>query len=106
MFNIFKNKSKNSININEIDEILDNIELIDIREPYEYQNGSIKKAKNIPMSNLLEKPDKYLNKKNQYYILCQSGMRSARTTQFLQKQGFDVVNVSGGIGSYRGMNRK
>lgn len=34
--------------------------------------------------------------------MCQSGGRSARACSSLKKQGFDVVNVSGGIGSYAG----
>lgn len=38
--------------------------------------------------------------------MCQSGGRSSRTTKLLEKQGYNVVNVSGGMGSYVGSKRK
>jgi rhodanese-related sulfurtransferase len=89
-----------------MDNLIGSIELIDIREPYEYKSGSIKTAKNIPMGNLLGQPDRFLNKDKTYYIMCQSGARSSRTCSILTKQGFDVINVSGGMGSYVGSKRK
>ena len=48
------------------------------------------------MGNLLIEPEKYMSKDKTYYIICQSGARSARTVDALTKQGFDVVNVSNG----------
>ena len=106
MFGFFKKDEGKVINVNDIDNLIGKVELIDIREDYEYKGGSIKSAKNIPMGNLLNEPDKYLNKNKEYYIMCQSGGRSARTCNSLIKQGFDVVNVSGGMGSYVGTKRK
>lgn len=94
------------IHVNDIDNLIGSIELIDIREPYEYQSGSIKTAKNIPMGSLLDDPNKYLRKDKTYYLLCQSGARSGMTTKRLTKQGFEVINVAGGIGSYVGNKRK
>lgn len=38
--------------------------------------------------------------------MCQSGARSGRTTKKLAKQGFTVINVAGGMGSYSGKKRK
>ncbi|SFD12286.1 rhodanese-like domain-containing protein [Clostridium uliginosum] len=105
MFGFKKNDGK-VINVNDIDNLIENIELIDIRETYEYKGGSLKTAKNIPMGELLNEPNKYLNKHKKYYIMCQSGGRSARTCSSLTKQGFDVINVAGGMGSYVGTKRK
>lgn len=106
MFEFLKGNSGKVINVNDIDNLVGKVELIDIREDYEYKGGSIKSARNIPMDQLLNEPDKYLNKNKEYYIMCQSGGRSARTCSSLTKQGFDVVNVSGGMGSYVGTRRK
>ena len=106
MFGLFNKNSGKVINVNDIDNLIGKINLIDIREPYEYRTGSIKSAKNIPMGDLLEEPDKYLEKDKEYHILCQSGGRSARACNKLTGLGFDVVNVAGGVGSYAGSKRK
>ena len=54
MLEIFKGSENQVINVNEIDNLLGKIQLIDIREPYEYNEGSIKTAKNIPMNTLIK----------------------------------------------------
>jgi rhodanese-related sulfurtransferase len=88
--------------VNELDRMLNDISLIDIREPYECAHASIKNSKNIPMNQLLAAPDKYLNKDKKYYIMCQSGGRSSNAVTVLNRAGFDVVNVKGGMSSYTG----
>lgn len=106
MFDFFKKDDSKVINVNELDNLIGKVELIDIREAYEYKMGSLKTAKNIPMEKLLSNPEKYIMKNKTYYIMCQSGGRSQRTTRALKKQGFDVINVAGGMGSYMGSKRK
>lgn len=105
MFGILKKDSKNVIHVNDMEDLIGKVELIDIREPYEYKTGSIRNAKNIPMVNLLKEPTKYLSKDKPYYIMCQSGGRSTRTCKELMKQGYNVINVAGGMGSYVGTKR-
>lgn len=105
MFSLFQQAAVNSIHVNEIDTMINDITLIDIREPYEYAGGHIRTARNIPMGNLMSQPDKYLDKNKKYYIMCQSGGRSTSTVNALFKAGYDVVNVKGGMGSYQGKNR-
>ena len=99
MFNFFGRETVKSVHVNDLEQ------LIDIREPYEFAGGSIKTAKNIPMGELLAAPEKYITKDKTYYIVCQSGGRSAQAASVLAKQGYDVVNVSGGVGSYAGAQR-
>jgi len=106
MFEFLKKENVKVINVNDIDNLIGKVDLIDIREDYEYKGGSIKSAKNIPMGNLLNEPDKYLKKNKEYYIMCQSGGRSGRACNTLTKKGFNVTNVSGGMGSYVGAKRK
>jgi rhodanese-related sulfurtransferase len=98
------NKEKN-IKVSELDNLIGKINLVDVRETYEFKNGSIKSAKNIPMGQLVNEPNKYLDKDNTYYIICESGARSARTSNYLARQGFDVINVLGGVSSYDGKNK-
>ena len=105
MFDFFRRDDSKVINVNDMDNLIGKVELIDIREPYEYKSGSLKTAKNIPMVNLLANPKKYLSKDKIYYIMCQSGARSGSATRTLIKQGFNVINVGGGIGSYAGSKK-
>lgn len=106
MFGFFKTNNTKVMNINDIDSLDKNSKLIDIRERGEYKTGSLKTAKNIPMGDILTSPEKYMDKDKTYYIFCQSGGRSGRACAKLSKQGYDVVNLSGGIGSYVGTYRK
>lgn len=106
MFDLFKKNSNETIHVNDMDDLIGKVELIDIREPYEYQSGSLKTARNIPMGELLNQPEKYMINEKKYYIVCQSGGRSAKAVNVLAKQGFQVVNVAGGVGSYVGTKRK
>lgn len=101
MFSIF-NKKYNSVNVNSIESNLKGINLIDVREPYEYKVKHVPYAKNIPMDKLLADPSKYLNKEKEYHIICQSGARSSRVCSVLSRDGFKVVNISGGTSTYRG----
>ena len=106
MFSLFEKSSGTSIHVNELDQIQEEINLIDIREPYECAHGCHKKARNIPMGQLMASPNQYLEKSQKYYIVCQSGGRSSNVVSALQRAGYDVINVKGGMGSYTGRNMK
>jgi len=105
MFGLFGKEPVKSVNVNDLDKLIGKIELLDIRERYEFVEGSIKTARNIPMGDLLTSPEKYLTKDETYYMLCLSGARSSRTAASLAKQGYKVINVSGGMSSYAGTKR-
>lgn len=102
MFGFFKNKSMNSIDVNDLDSASGYLELIDIREPNEYKSGHLPKAKSIPMNKILSETEKYLEQSKEYYIICHTGSRSSRTCKMLKQKGFNVINVSGGTSRYKG----
>lgn len=102
MFSFMPRNTVKSIDVNEMGNLFGKAELIDIREPYEYEDGHLPTAKNIPMGTILSSPEKYLDKTKEYHIICQSGARSSRTCGILKEYGFNIVNVSGGTGRYRG----
>lgn len=89
-----------SVEMKDVKYLADKSCIIDIREPYELNQGYIEGARNIPMGILLMDPDNYLDKKEKYYIVCQSGGRSGRACMMLAAKGFDVVNVIGGMYAY------
>ena len=73
------------------------INLIDIREHYLYNRGTIKGAKNIPYSLLKRMPDKYLLKDEVYYFFCENGILSKELKEALNKRGYHIINVKEGF---------
>lgn len=106
MFGLFKSSDVKRIHVNDMDDLIGKVDLIDIREQYEYKGGTLRTAKNIPMMDLISGASKYLDKDKTYYIMCQSGNRSRQCCNVLSKQDYDVVDVTGGYGSYVGTKRR
>ena len=82
-----------SIQMKQLKEKLGQVALIDVREEDEYLEGHVPTAINLPLSVL---DQRYSEIERESYIICQSGMRSMRACQFLQAQGVEVTNVTGG----------
>ncbi len=72
--------------------------VIDVREPYEYEEYNIG-AELISLGDIPNKlPDLEEYKEKEVIVLCKSGMRSAGAQQFMMKNGFtNVRNMEGGI---------
>lgn len=76
-------------------------QFIDVRRSGEYKANRIKEFKNIPLNELPARTGE-LDTKKETYVICQSGMRSNKAASILKQKGFDqVINVRGGMGSYR-----
>jgi len=77
-------------------------QLIDVREPNEFDGGHILGARNIPMSQIKMRM-KEIRPDMPVYLYCQSGMRSARAAQFLHKKGYeDLTQLEGGFKKWTG----
>ncbi|EWG10676.1 rhodanese-like domain-containing protein [Cytobacillus firmus] len=77
-------------------------QLIDVREPNEFENGHILGARNIPLSQMKMRM-KELRPDKPVYLYCQSGMRSARAAQFLHRKGYkDLSHLQGGFKKWSG----
>lgn len=75
--------------------------LIDVREPWEYNSGHAKGAKNLPLSQLGKRVGE-IPRNRDVLIICQSGHRSMNAADFLLQQGITrVTNVSGGTTVWR-----
>ncbi len=71
--------------------------LLDVREEYEYEEGHVKGAVNLPLREILSQKDS-LPKDRDIYVYCRSAHRSADAVNFLKSLGFDKVhNVEGGF---------
>lgn len=79
---------------------VESINLIDVRNRYKYNRGTIGNAKNIEVEELLYNYSKYLNKDDVYYIFCDSGSSSLRLSNILNSMGYKVYNIFGGYQAY------
>ncbi len=77
------------------------INLVDVRERYEFAGGAIPSAQNMPLSELGQCFSE-LDKRQSYYVICQSGGRSAQACEFLSQEGYCVTNVMGGMSAWKG----
>lgn len=76
------------------------LELIDVREPFEYEIARIDGAKLIPLAELPERLAE-LNRDVSTVVHCHTGMRSAKAVDLLQQHGFTfVINLAGGINAW------
>lgn len=92
---------QNSITVEELKMLIPKAKIIDIRDNYEFNLGSIPTSINIPMNFLLINPDSYLKRGEEYFIYCEYGSRSNKACYELSKKGYNVVNVLGGYNEYK-----
>ena len=76
----------------------ENIQIIDIREEYEYEEGHISKL-NIPMDEILESIEK-IEQEKPVIIYCNSGRRGAAVVHILREK-YLMKNVSNLLGGYQ-----
>lgn len=70
--------------------------VIDVREPYEWQSGTIKNSMKIPMNDLPEKI-RDLNHSEKYAVVCAHGNRSEVSALFLADNGHTAATLVGGM---------
>ncbi len=92
------------ITVRELKEKMDageDFELIDVRQPDEYEIARIEGSKLIPLGEILQRMDEIDNSK-EIIMQCKSGGRSARAIMALEQAGFEgnMSNLVGGIGAW------
>jgi phage shock protein E len=69
-------------------------QLVDVREPWEYERGHLPGARNVPLSDI---PVRAGELSEPMVLVCASGNRSAEAAQYLVESGFrEVGNLAGG----------
>ena len=75
-------------------------ELVDVREPFEYEIARIDGAKLIPLGEIGERFGE-LQEEQPIIVHCHSGQRSAQAVRLLRQRGFTkVYNLEGGIDAW------
>ncbi|HEY0949880.1 rhodanese-like domain-containing protein [Nocardioides sp.] len=77
--------------------------VLDVRDPAEWQHGHVEGAVHIPLSLL---PLRHTELPSaQMLVVCRVGGRSAQAVAWLQRQGRDAVNLSGGLVEWEAAGR-
>jgi adenylyltransferase/sulfurtransferase len=76
----------------------DDIQIIDVREPHEYEIGQIPNSKLIPLGQVLNRMNE-IDPDRETVVHCKMGGRSAKAIDALQRSGFPgkLANLKGGI---------
>ncbi len=78
--------------------------LLDVREDDEWQRGHAPGARHIPMGEVPARISE-LDSDAALFVVCHAGGRSLRVAQYLARNGFDPVNVDGGMLAWAGAGR-
>ncbi|HWC10021.1 MAG TPA: rhodanese-like domain-containing protein [Acidimicrobiales bacterium] len=84
------------VDVDELDRRrVEGVPVIDVRQPDEYDTAHVPGARLIPLGEVAARVGE-VPTDGTVYVICQTGARSARATDFLRRQGIDAQNVAGG----------
>ncbi|MGB3683395.1 MAG: rhodanese-like domain-containing protein [Rubrobacteraceae bacterium] len=93
-------ESISSRDLKERIEAGEDLELLDVREPWEFEISRIEGSRLVPMDDLPERISE-LDPASETVVICHHGLRSAYVTRYLDRSGFSsVLNLEGGLQSY------
>jgi rhodanese-related sulfurtransferase len=74
--------------------------VLDVRNADEFARGHVDGASFLPL-HLVPLRTSELDRSETYYVVCESGARSAQACAYLALQGYDVRSVQGGMSAWR-----
>jgi rhodanese-related sulfurtransferase len=74
----------------------ESLTLLDVREEWELGVARVPDVVHIPMGEVADRLGE-LDRSREVVVLCRSGRRSLQVANFLQQNGFQAVNLAGGI---------
>jgi rhodanese-related sulfurtransferase len=86
-------------------ERLDQVQVVDCREPYEWAAGRIEGSIHLPLNSILAGATGELDPARTVVVVCRSGNRSELATLMLQARGFDAHNLAGGLEEWHAEGR-
>jgi rhodanese-related sulfurtransferase len=72
------------------------VDLVDVREPYEFEAGRIEGSRHVPLPELAEFAQT-LDPQRPLVFVCRVGGRSAMATDAFRGAGFEAYNLAGGV---------
>jgi rhodanese-related sulfurtransferase len=94
----FTSDPSHELDPEQVKELLDRgeIELVDVRERYEWDEGRIAGAKHIELERVAGRADE-LPRDRRIVFVCRLGARSGMVTEAFRASGWDAYNMTGGL---------
>jgi len=70
--------------------------LLDVREDDEWLRGHVPGAQHIPMGDVPARMAE-IDADAELYVICHAGGRSLKVSQYLARNGYEPINVAGGM---------
>jgi rhodanese-related sulfurtransferase len=91
-------RRQREMDVRELEERQGELQIIDVREPYEWEAGRMEGSVLIPLNTVLSGgEDGQLDPSRPVAVLCKSGNRSELAATMLRARGYDAQNVEGGL---------
>lgn len=74
----------------------DGAQVVDVREPYEYEAGRIAGVSHIELERLASNAER-VDRERPVIIYCRLGARSAMAAQAFRAAGYDAYSMAGGL---------
>ncbi|MEX1164012.1 MAG: rhodanese-like domain-containing protein [Nitriliruptor sp.] len=84
----------------EANAVADEVQLLDVREPPEWDAGHIEGAVHVPMGELSSRQGE-LAQDRTIVAVCRSGNRSGQVSNALRRAGYEVENLEGGMQAWQ-----
>jgi rhodanese-related sulfurtransferase len=78
-------------------ERLHEVQIVDCREPDEWEAGRIEGSIHVPLNSILAGAVDQLDPNKETVVVCRSGNRSELGALMLQARGFTAHNLEGGL---------
>lgn len=80
---------------------IDDVTLVDVREPEEYEESRIEGCTLIPLGEITQRAEKELHKSANIVLYCAHGMRSMQALMALKQMGYEKLrSLEGGIAAW------
>jgi rhodanese-related sulfurtransferase len=96
------NAGYKNVSTEDAKKLIENNEVVvlDVRTPEEFQGGHIPNATLIPLQELENRLNE-IDKEKGYLVVCRSGNRSAQASEILSNNGFSTIyNMTGGMNNW------
>jgi rhodanese-related sulfurtransferase len=75
----------------------DEVQIVDVREPFEWEAGRIEDSIHVPLSRLMSGGTPDLDPSRAVVCVCRVGNRSELASLMLEARGFEAYNMLGGL---------